>query len=123
VAEALDQRRRERDRLLALAEAYIETLTRRLPVSAAVVVGSVARGDFNVWSDVDVVIVSPALPDRIPERAALLAASAPARVQPVGFRPEEFATAWRKANPLAREATTTGVTLRGKEYLAQLIKT
>lgn len=122
MAEALAQRRQERDRLLGLARAYVEALGRRIPVAAAVVVGSVARGDFNVWSDIDVVVVSPALPDRIPERATLLASDAPPGVQPVGFRPEEFGTAWRKGNPLAREAATTGVILQGGEYLAQLIE-
>ena len=35
-----------------------------LPIEVATVIGSVARGDFNVWSDVDVLVVSEALPSR-----------------------------------------------------------
>jgi hypothetical protein len=119
VAEALSERRQERELLVALARAYIEALSRRLPVSAAAVVGSVARGDFNVWSDVDVVVVAPGLPERIPDRTALLSSDAPGGVQPVGFLPEEFERAWRKGNPLAREATSAGIVLQGEDFLGR----
>jgi predicted nucleotidyltransferase len=120
VAEALAARRREQAGLLELARAYVERLRGRVPVRAAAVVGSVARGDFNLWSDVDVVVVAEGLPERIPDRSATLVADAPPRVQPVGFLPEEFRVAWRKGNPLAREAAD-GVVLVGKEYLEALV--
>lgn len=119
MAKALSERRQERDRLLALARSYVETLSVRLPVTAAAVVGSVARGDFNLWSDVDVVVVASSLPERLPDRTALLTADAPGGVQPVGFRPEEFERAWRRGNPLAREATSGGVVLLGNDFLDQ----
>ena len=116
MADALARRRRERDELVTLARDYAERLSERLPVIAAAVVGSVARGDFNVWSDVDVVVVED-LPTRAPDRGAVLAHDAPARVQPVGFTPEEFEAAWARGNPLAREATDAGVALRGEGFL------
>jgi hypothetical protein len=119
VAEALSERRQERERLVALARGYVQALSRRLPVPAAAVVGSVARGDFNVWSDVDVVVVAPGLPERLPDRTALLSSDAPGGVQPVGFQPAEFERAWRKGNPLAREATSVGIVLQGEDFLAQ----
>ena len=120
VAEVLAARRREREGLLDLARAYVERLQGRVPVRAAVVVGSVARGDFNLWSDVDVVVVADRLPERAPDRSAVLVADAPPRVQPVGFLPGEFRAAWRKGNPLAREAAD-GMLLVGKEYLKALL--
>ncbi len=104
MAEALDQRRRERERLLGLAREYVERLYRRLPLVAAAVVGSVARGDFNLWSDVDVVVVADGLPARAPDRGSVLVADAPGGVQPIGFTPQEFERAWMKRNPLVREA-------------------
>jgi uncharacterized protein len=88
VAEALGQPRRERERLLGLAREYVERLSRRLPLVAAAVVGSVARGDFNVWSDVDVLVVAEGLPERTPDRGSLLVADAPGGVQPVGSPPK-----------------------------------
>jgi predicted nucleotidyltransferase len=80
----------------------------------------VARGDFNVWSDVDVLIIADDLPARAPDRSELLLADAPSRVQPVGFTREEFARALRRGNPLALEAASRGVSLRGAEELRRL---
>lgn len=116
MAEALDQRRRERERLLGLARDYMERLSRRFPIAAAAVVGSVARGDFNVWSDVDILVVAERLPERAPDRGSLLVADAPGGVQPVGFTPEEFERAWSKRNALVREATEHGVVLIGEAF-------
>ena len=118
MSEVVARRVRERGRLIELARDYVDGLSARLPVVAAAVVGSVARGDFNVWSDVDVVIVAEGLPERAPDRGAVLAADAPAGVQPVGFTPAEFQAAWKRRSPLAREATAVGVILRGEEFLA-----
>jgi hypothetical protein len=84
------------------------------------VVGSVARGDFNVWSDVDVVLIADAFPSRVPDRGRALFERASPRVQPVGFTPDEFQAAWRGGNPLAREATAAGVQLSGGPYLDSL---
>ena len=117
MADVLAQRRRERERLVARAGAYVARLSARLPVLAAAVVGSVARGDFNVWSDVDVVVIATGLPQRAPDRAGVLARDAPAGLQAIGFTPEEFEAAWAKGNPLAREATGAGVTLLGEGFL------
>ena len=118
-AEVIARREREREELLARARAYVESLSGRVPVVAAAVVGSVARGDFNVWSDVDVVVVAEELPERTPDRAELLSRHAPARVQPVGFRLDEFDAALRKGNPLVREACEAGVVLIGGDYFRQ----
>lgn len=87
---------------------------------AAVVVGSVARGDFNLWSDVDVVVVAEDLPERVPERGLVLVADVPGGVQPVGFTPAELSVALRRGNPLAEEAVTSGVVLVGSDVLRRI---
>ncbi len=110
-------RERERDRLIDLARGYVERLGRLRPLVAAAVVGSVARGDFNVWSDVDVVLVVERLPKRAPDRGRALGKDLPGGVQPIGFTPEEFGEALRRGNPLAVEAATIGVVLLGGEFL------
>jgi predicted nucleotidyltransferase len=112
--EIVQRRRAEREAMIDLARDYVRRLSARLDVRAAYVAGSVARGDFNVWSDVDVVVVAEELPERIPDRAALLVADAPPRVQPVGFTPAEFERAREKRNPLVIEALARGVALIGR---------
>lgn len=116
MADPLAARREERDRLVELARSYAESLRERLALVGAAVVGSVARGDFNVWSDVDVVVVADGLPARAPDRAGALLEGAPGGVQPVGFTPDEFDAAWSAGNPLSREAVTIGVVLAGEEF-------
>lgn len=120
MADPLAARGLELERLRGLARRYIGALSQDITVRAAVVVGSVARGDFNVWSDVDVLVVADRLPDRTPERAALLVKHAPPRVQPIGFTPDEFERAVRRRNPLAVEALSAGVVLRGEAFFGQL---
>jgi uncharacterized protein len=113
--KAVEQRRVERERLIGSAREYVARLAERLDVQAAAVVGSVARGDFNVWSDVDVLVVAGRLPARAPDRAAVLLEGAPIGVQPIGFTGEEFERALEKGNVLVREALERGVVLRGKD--------
>jgi predicted nucleotidyltransferase len=110
---AVAERRRERDRLLGLARDYVEGLEGRLSVRAASVVGSLARGDFNLWSDIDVLVIAEDLPDRAPDRGMVLGRDAPARIQPVGMTPNEFTRAVDRGNPLAREARTHGILIAG----------
>lgn len=107
--ELLARRRSERDQLIALARAYAERLAGRIELTRAVVAGSVARGDFNVWSDIDVVVVAPELPRRAPDRIGLLLEGAPPRLQPVGYTPEEWDRELARGNRLVAEADELGV--------------
>lgn len=110
--EVLARRRREREELLGLARRFVAALPDRLGVRAAVVVGSVARGDFNVWSDVDVLVVADHLPAGGPNRLAALGPR-PGRVEPVGWTPEEWRRERARRNPIAEEALSVGIWLRG----------
>jgi uncharacterized protein len=108
------RRRRERAEQIARAAEWAEGLAARLPVQVVVVVGSVARGDFNKWSDLDVLVVADALPDDPLERLALLDADAPPGLQPVGWTPEELGHRRARRDPLAVEADTLGVVVLGE---------
>lgn len=109
----VEERRREREELIKLARRYADDLSQRVEVIAAAVAGSVARGDFNLWSDVDVVVVANDLPERTPDRMTLLMNRPFPPVQPVGFTPSEFRIAIGKRNQLACEAVQSGVPLFG----------
>jgi uncharacterized protein len=119
VTDPLAARRAERTELIALAASYVERLSAGLDLVGAAVAGSVARGDFNVWSDVDVVVVARGLPERAVDRAGLLIEHAPARVQPVGYTPDEFAAAVSRGDRLACEAKERGVILAGGELFGR----
>jgi uncharacterized protein len=109
----LERRRRERQERLALARRYADALAERLPVTAVVVFGSVARGDFNAWSDIDVLVIADTLPAGGRERLELLHDRAFPGVQPVGWTPAELADRARHRDPIAVEATAAGVTVHG----------
>lgn len=119
MADPIAYRRAEQARLLGLAREYVEALSERLPLVAAAVVGSVARGDFNLWSDIDVVVVADDLPRSILERQALLLRDAAPGIQPIGFEPAEFRTALAKRNRLACEAVEAGVMLAGSDFFEE----
>jgi predicted nucleotidyltransferase len=83
-----------------------------LPVIGAAVAGSVSRGDFNLWSDVDVVVVSDGLPAPGPARAAALG-DAVSGLELHGYTRAEFARALERGDRLACEAVESGVVLIG----------
>jgi hypothetical protein len=86
----------------------------------AAVVGSVARGEFNVWSDVDVVVIGEELPPRIPDRAALLGKDVPAGVEPIGFTPRRVSRSPVEGRSARQGSDGPGVILAGKHFFRGL---
>lgn len=114
------RRRSERAALVDRARAYVDELGKSVTLEAAVVFGSVARGDFNVWSDVDVLLLVADLPPGRQDRLAMVDENAPAGVSPMTWTPDEFRAEFARGNPIAIEAAQTGVVLRGDERFAEL---
>ena len=110
--EVLSRRRAERQALLDRARRFVEGLDAGLRVQAVVVVGSVARGDFNRWSDVDTVVVAEGFADSLLDRLAQLAPR-PAGVELAAWRPEEGKKRLARADPMAVEAVNRGIWLVG----------
>lgn len=112
-ADRILQSRRDRQgQLLARAQGFAAGLDPSLGVRAVVVFGSVARGDFNVWSDVDVLVVADQIRGRHLDRARALGPGRGA-VSPVAWTPEEFRLQLAGNNPIARESVDKGVWLVG----------
>lgn len=104
----IEKRRRLRQEVIESAGRWAEGLPG--PVTA-ILVGSYARGDFNLWSDVDVLLVSPRFRGvRVVER--LLSIDSPPGYEVIAWTPEEYESMLRKRNPLALEAAGVGVVLR-----------
>lgn len=110
--DPLERRRDEREERLARAREHVERLNERMSVIGAAVAGSVSRGDFNLWSDVDVVVVSDDLPAPGPARGEALGDAA-SGLELHGYTSAEFARALERGDRLAREAVERGVVLIG----------
>ncbi|MDP8992205.1 MAG: nucleotidyltransferase domain-containing protein [Actinomycetota bacterium] len=108
----LARRRAERDAMVERARRFAQSLDAGLDVRAAVVVGSVARGDFNRWSDVDVVVVAAGFRETLLERLERLGPR-PGRVEPVPWTPEEWDARLRRGDPMVAEALEGGIWMMG----------
>lgn len=99
------------DRITESLQQFLTILHQRLPaIEAVYLYGSQARGTATVWSDIDVAVVSSALPaDTFQARLMLmrLAAQVDDRIEPTPFAPEDFTP----SDPLASEIQRTGVRL------------
>ena len=112
VERVLERRRAWRDALVEDARRFADALARRVELRAAVVIGSVARGDFNRWSDVDVLVIADALPARALDRLTACEPRPP-MIQPIPWTPDEWRRERSRGNPIALEALDRGIWLRG----------
>ncbi|GGM98358.1 hypothetical protein GCM10007092_10240 [Thermus composti] len=90
-SEGLKARLEAWEALLAEAREYARRAREALGEARVFLYGSVARGDFNLESDIDLLVVSPRLPQDPLERLALLQGLNRGRVEARGLTPEEFA--------------------------------
>ncbi len=109
----VERRRAEQRARIDAAAAWAERLAAGRKVTAAVVFGSTVRGDFNKWSDVDVLVVGDDLPGEWRSRAEVLMADAPPGLQPVGWTPAELTERRRRRDPIALECDGVGVVVYG----------
>ncbi|GBC84288.1 hypothetical protein HRbin11_00713 [bacterium HR11] len=90
MSSVLQRRKAQQAELIALGRQFAERAKAALGAVTVWVYGSVARGDFNVWSDVDVLLVAARLPEDPLERFRLLIHLAPPGVEPKGYTEAEF---------------------------------
>jgi len=101
-----------REKAIREALEFSQCASRRLGRVAAILFGSYARGDFNEWSDIDVLVIAERLPANPLRRLDLVEEClelAP-RVEPVVISVEEFHRL-RGKNPAVLEALQSGVLL------------
>lgn len=102
LADIIKRREEERRRVIDELKIYADKLKKSLGKVTMILFGSYARGDFNVWSDVDVIIISEKFKDiRFPLRCLELK-DPPERLSPICWTPDEarrlLATPpWKKA--------------------------
>ena len=113
VAAIAARRREERSEAIEAARRYAQAIHEDVPLEAAVVFGSYARGDFNTWSDIDVLVLSDALPGDPRERLDILWRRRPGGIEPVGWTLAEFQARRCQRDPIAVEADDVGVVVLG----------
>jgi predicted nucleotidyltransferase len=105
--EVVEERRRLREKAVGVASNW----ARKLPFKATVIlIGSYARGDFNLWSDIDVLLISEDFKGGPVGRLKSL--DMPPNFQIIPLTPSEFQRLLMKKNPLAVEAIKSGIILR-----------
>ena len=104
--DVIATRERERRRVIESAKAYVNSLK---GLYSAFLIGSYARGDFNAWSDVDVLLVGDFHGNPL-ER--LLKLDFPPGFEVIPLTEEEFDRALKKNNPIIYDVKSYGIVLR-----------
>ncbi|MFQ6058571.1 MAG: nucleotidyltransferase domain-containing protein [Anaerolineae bacterium] len=118
--KALEERRREREKFVDMARTYAEKLRRRLGKLTAIVYGSVSRGDFNLGSDVDILIISEGLPSHPLERMEVLYSCHEPPLEPKGYTPAELRALLGKRNSAITEVLRDGIVVVDDLGLTQM---
>ena len=114
--EILERRRKEREEVIARARQY----SLELPFKCTeLLIGSYARGDFNLWSDVDILVVGEFSSNPVERYGEL---DFPPGFEVIHVRVEEFHFSLKTGNPIIAEATKTGVILIDDYNLGKLLK-
>ena len=103
---------------------YVERVKMKLKPKLLVIFGSIAKGDFGVGSDVDILIVSDLLPKNFQKRLKILFLlnDTFAPIEPVGYTSEEFKKMISKGHPTALDAIHDGITLHKDEKYEKEIR-
>lgn len=115
--EVIERRKRLREHIIKEASNWVSKLPFKV---TAVFVGSYARGDFNLWSDVDVLLIPKSFTGGPVERLKLLDLLSGFQVIPLTLK--EFKRLLTKGDHLAVEAIEFGVLLRDNLKLIQQVK-
>lgn len=118
--EELRRRARERERLIEALETYAESLSEELGRVSLILFGSYARGDFNLWSDIDVIVISEAFEGMEFVRRGLVIEDPFGRLSPICWTPEEFRS--MVAKPSWRRALRGSVILRDEHGVTKLLR-
>lgn len=88
-------------------------------ITLVILFGSYARGDFNMWSDIDIlIVVDGGLPDRPTERIDMVTpciVRTKAPIEPLIITKEELEKLKKKRNPAIMDAINNGITIFGQQ--------
>ncbi len=115
--EIIKERRRLREKRIEEAEEWASKIPFRV---TAILIGSYARGDFNLWSDIDILLISEDFVGNLLDRLRNI--DAPPGYQVIALTPKEFKTLMEKRETIIMEAIEYGVVLRDDLKILSLRK-
>ncbi|MEM0373629.1 MAG: nucleotidyltransferase domain-containing protein [Sulfolobaceae archaeon] len=104
--DIITKRERERREVIEKAKIYVNSLKGKY---SAFLIGSYARGDFNVWSDIDILLIGDFKGNPV-ER--LLELDFPPGFEVIPINEDEFNSALRKNKPIIWDVKNNGIILR-----------
>lgn len=105
--EVIKRREKRRREVIENARKWVLTLDFR---ASAILIGSYARGDFNLWSDVDILIISDTFKGNPLERLKRIDPPPGFQIIPLNLGELEYLC--RKNDILIRDALEHGIVLR-----------
>lgn len=119
--KAVRERRRQRQKAVGLVREYAKRLQKTIGPVTVIVYGSFARGDFNLGSDIDVMIIADSLPARPLARLDLLYSCLDhGEIEPKGYTKSEFRKMLEHNHPWVMDALAQGVVVADDGFLSQL---
>ncbi len=114
--EIIREREEERRKVIREAKAWAKSLQFK---STVILIGSYARGDFNLWSDVDIILIAH-FRGNVLQRLKNI--NHPAGYEILPLTPDEFYRLVERKDPLALDALTYGVVLRDDLGIVKMLK-
>lgn len=96
------------DKVIDVLTDYSKTASSKLGKFTGILYGSMAREDYNVWSDIDFLVISDMLPENPLKRLEFLYSLTDTPIEVKGYTRNEFLKMIDKRNPLALDALLEG---------------
>ncbi len=87
---------------------YSKAVSSKLGKFTGILYGSMARGDYNIWSDIDFLVISDKLPENPLKRLEFLYSLMDMPIEVKGYTRKEFLQMMEKRNPLVLDALVEG---------------
>ena len=113
--DIIEQRIKKRNLVIDQAKKFAELLPQN---TSAFLVGSYSRGDFNLWSDIDIAVIYRFIGNPL---ARLKSIDFPPGFEIIPLTPDEFQKMLVKKTPLYMEIKKFGVMLRDDLGLVKLM--
>ncbi len=94
--------------IIDVLKEYSKVVSSKLGRFTGVLYGSMARGDYNIWSDIDFLVISDKLPKNPLKRLEFLYSLTDTPIEVKGYTRKEFLQMLEKRNPLALDALVEG---------------
>ncbi|BDC17192.1 nucleotidyltransferase domain-containing protein [Acidianus sp. HS-5] len=104
--DIISRRVKERERVIREAKDFVNSLKGKF---SAFLIGSYARGDFNAWSDVDVLLIGEFSGNPLKRLEEI---DFPPGYEVIPLNEEEFRKALEKNNPIVWDVKSVGLILR-----------